>query len=197
MVRYLYILFISLFFPVSAFAAIDYYDWSQIGEDGFGDVNSFNAIPVEYNGYLYFRSQTFGDSVPLWRTNDGITWTELDPTFNEDGNNSNISDLKEYDDNFFAVISNNDTGVELWQTDDGEDWFQAGGDGIGNGNNTSGWIFKDDRDGFDERYYMVTTNIVNGGQIYYSDGGWTWHEAAFDTFNGIISYIIEDYKDKI
>ncbi|MFH1537092.1 MAG: hypothetical protein ABID45_03830, partial [Patescibacteria group bacterium] len=192
MVRYIYIFIVVLLFPFSAFAAIDYYDWSQIGEDGFGNVNYQDHFLVEYHGSLYLRTGVFGNGVPLFKSQDGQTWTELDPDFNDDLNNLRITELKEFDDQFFALIQNNTTGLELWRTDNGADWFQAGSDGMGAAANRTGLIYEDGREGYEERYYIATNN-AGGAQLYYSDGGWAWNQATINPGPSQIMAFIQNF----
>jgi len=92
---------------------------------------------VEFNNELYLLGYvSSSNAAGVWKSSDGIIFTnEMNNGF-EDSNNIDIPSYAIFNGKLYAGTRNEGTtGGEVWKTTDGALWTQSGGDGLGNPNN--------------------------------------------------------------
>jgi hypothetical protein len=114
-------------------------DWTQVSEDGFGDVNNYQTgASAVYRGYLYVATLNDVTGAQLWRTPDGTSWEQVVGDGFGDVMNRKIESVFVYKGALYAVANNPEAGVEIRRSTDGVNWTQVNVDGFGEGGTFSG-----------------------------------------------------------
>ena len=114
-------------------------DWTQVSEDGFGDVNNYQTgASAEYRGFLYVATLNDVTGAQLWRTPDGTTWEQVVSDGFGDVMNRKIESVFVYNGALYAVANNPEAGVDIRRSTDGVSWTQVNVDGFGEGGTFSG-----------------------------------------------------------
>jgi hypothetical protein len=163
-------------------------DWEQVVDNGFdGDVNNLAVISFDaFNGYLYAGTYNMARTVTdtttggeVWRTNDGIAWTQV----NADGFGTTdtlaISALAAFNERLYASTW---PGCQIWrcQTCDGSDWTKVVENGFGNPDT---WR-ESALEVFDNYLYFVGGNPTTGLEVWRSNTGnpGEWEQVGFGGF---------------
>jgi hypothetical protein len=117
-------------------------NWTKVldgdSPGGFNDNDAVYAYPFEiFNGQLYVGVTNNNDGAEIWRTSDGINWTQV----NTDGMAADayqtdrdlIRQLITYNGYLYAFVKNYNgyAWIEVWRSQDGTEWTQIGGNGLG------------------------------------------------------------------
>ena len=145
--------------------------WSQVGDDGFGDKANYMGRTVIFKDNLYVvtfnwnhTGNTPATGVEVWRSSDGLTWSQVNTDgFGDPNNRRGYPTIG--GENLYIVTTNNATGVEVWRSSDGETWNQINSDGFGDPNNKRGWV----RFTFENHFYVATINEVTGTEVWRLD----------------------------
>jgi len=161
--------------------------WTQCNVDGFGDGRNTGLWAVEvFDGYLYVATAQWGaygtgthTGTEVWRTNDGITWNQV----NTDGfgDRDNVSPwLESFNGYLYALSYNFNTGAQIWRckTCAGTDWVRVVSNGFGDSNNAGGDFML----GFGNYFYVGTANGATGTEIWRMANGTTWSQVSVDGF---------------
>jgi hypothetical protein len=145
-------------------------DWMQANENGFGNPDNLNIHSLEaFNGQIYATTQNVADHGQLWRTSEGLTWTQvISSGFWGVPTDTLVAplDMIEFQDQLYLGITDIGPG-QVWRSPDGEVWTQVEGAGFENPNNlgiNTFAVFKD-------WLYAATVNTAEGIEIWRSSSG--------------------------
>jgi hypothetical protein len=111
--------------------------WTRVVSNGF-DNNPNNAATLSmkvFAGSLYastFNSSTGGE---VWRTGDGVNWTQVNTDGFGSAANSHVVSLEVFGGKLYAGTRNTSTGGEIWRTSNGTSWERVLQGGFGNADN--------------------------------------------------------------
>jgi len=158
-------------------------------EQGFGSPSSnlrTTAMSV-YDGSLYAAVGDWMDLItPLgaqvWRTLDGISFTNVITQGFGDANNSVVLALEPLGGFFYAGTRNEVTGGELWRSESGDpgSWSKVNIDGFGDASNTAVSSLV----AFNGKLYAGTRNWDTGAEVWQSPDGLTWTQVVGGGFSG-------------
>jgi hypothetical protein len=99
--------------------------WTKVVDGGFGDINNCVVANLIVHGkHLYSVTNNHpwnGDytGVEVWRTQDGVNWTQVNPDGFGDGNNQagayNNATVAVFHNSLFVGVHNWASGTEVWQ----------------------------------------------------------------------------------
>jgi hypothetical protein len=169
-------------------------DWDAVlASPGFGDLANRGITGMCYfDGYFYACTYryTAGYGGEVWRTNDFVTWNQV----NSDGfgtvDNRHLWGLKKWRGYLYCWSRNLVSGAEIWRTKVGSqqsDWAQCNTSGFGDAT----YIYIADMCEFMGELYATIYGIgVAYGKVYKTKDGITWVQANTDGGNfGLISGI--------
>jgi len=144
--------------------------------DGFGHpelegIYDFTA----FDGQLFVSAFDEDDATSgeVWRSPDGITWTQTGVDGLGNANNDGFYKMKVFNNQLYVGSRNPTEGSEIYRTADGANWnlvpLTAGG--FGDANNVGVWSLETDG-GF---LYAGTFNAINGAQLWRSADGTNWN----------------------
>ncbi|MBN1138731.1 MAG: hypothetical protein JXM73_19250, partial [Anaerolineae bacterium] len=173
----------STFVPagVYRYTALDNADlqpWEQVNVNGFGNASNMFISAVEpFAGQLYAGTQNNTGAAQVWRTIDGTSWTQFDPSWTV--SNTKVSDMQTFGGHLYVGTYNPDGG-EIWRTD-GSTWQQVVTGGFGDANNSSMTTFA-----VLDALYLAVGHEVNGVAIWRSPSGepGSWTPVITDGFGG-------------
>lgn len=148
--------------------------WTTMVSDGFGSagqaaVATATGGMAEFGGYLYVGAGHEADGAQLWRTQNGLDWTQtITPGFG-DANNVAVEAVFVFQNRLHVSVKNTKTGMELWRTSNGTVWEQINQDGFGDGNNL-GTNRSNATAMFQNSLHMGTSNQASGGEIWRMQG---------------------------
>ena len=172
---------LAVFFLLLGISSRGYCDtWTQVNQDGFGDINNTDGGSIVFNGYIYLKTENNITGVEIWRSSDGTTWVQINQDGFGDTNNSGEEggEFIIFQNQLYYLVSNNITGVEVWRTSDGTTWGQINVDGFGDPNNKefpSPIVFNND-------LYVSVANVVTGIEIWRTQDGVNWTQVNVDGF---------------
>jgi len=154
--------------------------WSQVVTGGFNSDSNNRMVCgfAEFNGYLYAAVENTTDGVEIWRTSDGVTWTQANTSSFGDANNGETGGLAVFGGYLYSGTRNDTTGAQLWRSSDGTTWTQVVGDGFGDVNNRK----LESLVVFNGGLYAVAGNYVTGMTVWRSVDGITWTQVNPDGF---------------
>lgn len=159
--------------------------WMQVNQDGFGEVNNNAVYTLEtFDGDLYAGTSNADAGAQLWRSPDGISWSQMaadgfSDTFFDRSYNQSINDLQAYNGYLYASTYNNDpNGGEVWRSPDGTNWTRVIYDGFGDANNFE--VFQ--MTVFSNTLYAGTTNDASGAELWRTTNGLHWDQDNADGF---------------
>jgi len=162
--------------------------WLPAADQGFGSPASnlrITAMNV-YDGSLYAAAGDWMSLTPsgaqVWRTPDGITWTNVITQGFGDANNSVVLVLESIGGFYYAGTRNEVTGGELWRsvTGDPGTWTQANSNGFGDRSNTAVTSLVV----FNGMIYAGTRNWDTGAEVWKSSDGLSWTQVVGSGFGG-------------
>ena len=113
-------------------------DWMQANENGFGNPDNLNVQSLEaFNGQIYATTRNVADHGQLWRTSEGLTWTQvISSGFWGVPTDTLVAplDMIEFQDQLYLGITDIGPG-QVWRSPDGEVWTQVEGARFDNPNN--------------------------------------------------------------
>jgi len=134
-------------------------NWAKVFE---ADENGAAALVV-FKEYLYCGS--WGGKI--WRSKDGVNWTEVVPDGFGDINNR-IARMVVYNNTLYASTWNGTTGTEIWQTTNGTRWELFVDNGLTGDPNTTGAIASEIFQG--RLYWGTVGSWVSPAQLWRTDG---------------------------
>lgn len=171
-------------------------DWQQVVDDAFGDVNNNDHIDSleVLGGYLYASTAQGGSAhtttqgTEVWRTDDGVHWTQVNVDGFGTAANNNFKDLARFIAGDIVYLcggtANSTTGAQVWCTSGAvqgaePDWSQVNADGFGAPDVVKVWSTAV----FSGYLYAGTERSGAGGIVWRSAGAagvddWTW-EAVY------------------
>jgi len=179
--------------------------WTQCNVDGFGDNRNTGLWAAEvFHGYLYVATAQWGaygtgthTGTEVWRTNDGITWNQVDT--DGFGDRDNMSPwLESFNGYLYALSYNSNTGAQIWRcgTCAGTDWVRVVSNGFGDSNNVGGGFML----GLGNYFYVGASNSATGTEIWRTANGTTWSQMNVDGFgdsNNVEVYSGAIFKDRL
>lgn len=171
----------QLTFEVAGFRSDDGLTWEEVPLEGFTGPADVNAV-AEVDGALVAAGSYRDADDPsmggfravAWRSDDGVSWTEVPLPGAVEGGESYVAGLAVSGDRLLAVGSTDRHGV-LWTSDDaGASWQESGQDGLDDSYALSEIAVQGDT-------VVVSTTPDDGASpgIYRStDGGDTWSRAS-------------------
>jgi len=158
-------------------------DWQQVVHDAFGDVaNNDHIDSLEVLGGALYASTAQRDAnrdgTEVWRSDDGITWTQV----NTDGfgmaANENLKDLARFSVSGSTCLCggtlNAQAGAQVWCTTGTLQgagpqllWTQVNADGFGTTDTIKVWS----TGVFSDRFYVGMERQAGPGTVWRSDGG--------------------------
>ena len=169
--------------------------WTQINEDGFGNLPSGNNRSVEamavLDGILYAGTWNDINGCQVWRYDGGTNWTQI----NENAFGNMPSDgysvalaMEVFNGNLYVGTRNDEDGAEVWRYDGDINWTQVNETGFGSTNNKAIW----DLVVCNDSLYAGTMNMGGGGgQVWRYDIGINWtqvNESGFgNTTNSMVT----------
>jgi len=124
------------------------------------------AAMIVFHDQLYAGSWGDGYLSQVWRSPDGLNWTDV-ITDGFGSANNGVTRFVVYSDTLYAGTWNGTTGTELWRSADGTTWEQFGPSGLDGTPDNGGAIANATYAG---SLYWGTTNAATGGQIWRTDG---------------------------
>jgi hypothetical protein len=161
--------------------------WTQCNVDGFGDGKNTGLWAVTvFDGHLYAAptqgvawNQGTHTGVEVWRTHDGVTWTQVNADGFGDRDNYGAKEVVPFDGSLYVSTLNRSTGTQIWRcaTCDGTNWTRVVGDGFGDRDNTGARVSV-----FEGRLYAGTDNRATGVQVWRTSDGTSWSQVNGDGF---------------
>jgi C1A family cysteine protease len=158
--------------------------WTQVVSDTiFGDSDNEAVQSLEVFGDdLYAATSNGHTGGEVWRTGDGIAWTQANAGGFGDTDNGRVVSLEVFDGQLYAGTHNQETGGEIWRTSNGTDWnpvVSGGFDGVDNRRIASIVAFGED-------LYAIVSNFDTGPEIWRSSTGdeGSWQEVTDTGFGG-------------
>ena len=146
-------------------------NWKQVNSDGFGDSNNVvTHAHIAFDGYLYAEATNCVTGGQIWRSSDGVNWTQVGNCGFGDYNVI-TQPTAVFNGYLYAETMNRVTGGEIWRYD-GTNWEQANSDGFNNSDTFSSFINTD----FRGELYAGCTNYSTGGQIWKSSDDVNWEQ---------------------
>lgn len=129
-------------------------------------LTSGSAALIVFQDYLYSGSWGDANGGNIWRSQNGIDWTNVITDGFSDVNNG-IARFAVYCDTLYVGTWNATTGTEIWRTTDGLHWGQFGVGGLDGNPNNGGAIASEEFDGY---LYWGIGNWTTGAQLWRTDG---------------------------
>jgi C1A family cysteine protease len=158
--------------------------WTRVAGDtvfGGGDNQAILSFAV-FGDHLY--AATFNDHSggEVWRTGDGIAWTQTNADGFGNPYNGRVVSLEVFDGQLYAGTHNHEIGGEIWRTSNGADWsrvVEGGFDGVDNRRIAS-------LAAFDGDLYAVVGNFETGPEVWRSSTGdqGSWKKVTDTGFGG-------------
>ncbi len=160
--------------------------WTQANTDGFGDTNNHGACSMSaFGSYLYVGTENTNTGCEMWRSQDGTTWTRVDPGAPGpggggfgDANNVTARSMSAFGSYIYVGTENPNSGCEVWRSPDGTTWTQVNTDGFGDANNDAAFSMS----AFGTYLYAGTENDTYGCEMWRSPDGITWNQVNTDGF---------------
>lgn len=167
--------------------------WTRTVTNGFGSANNFVAPAMAaFNGYLYAGTYNINSATNtttggvIWRTNNGITWTQVNTDGFGTGINYAISALAAFNGYLYASTMYHGAGPQVWrcQVCDGSDWVKVVDNGFGKAN-TSG---PSALEPFEGRLYFIISDYTTGMQVWRTADGTNWEQVGSAGFGDCNNY---------
>ncbi len=174
--------------------------WIRVASNGFdNDPNNGAILSMRvFAGALYAATANSVGGGEIWRTGEGMQWTQVNAGgFGSAGNTQTIS-LETFAGKLYAGTRNASSGGEIWRTTDGTSWERVLQGGFGNVDNRQIAALV----AFRGEIFALAGNFVTGAEVWRSatgdsgswrkviDGGfgsgsttlaaWDNHAAVFD-----------------
>ncbi len=142
-------------------------DWTPVFTDGLGvAANTYVAAMAEFKGAFYIALRNTATGGQVWRSTNGLNWTSVFTGGLGNPQNGRPYGLIPFDGYLYVVFNNPATGAEVWRTADGTNWHPVARDGWGDRNNMTADYFDKGAAVFNDRLYIGTANMANGGEIW-------------------------------
>ena len=142
-----------------------------------GNANNL-IVPTlhEYQGYLYASVENETDGAELWRSSDGLNWSQVLSHGGNHPDNTKFSSLITFQGAQFMGTHNSTTGAQFLRSADGIHWAPLMSNGFGDVNNVkieSLYVFQ-------ESIFAVTMNDSTGLEVWRTADGLDWHQVGQD-----------------
>jgi sugar lactone lactonase YvrE len=164
-------------------------DWTRVISNGFGiGPNNAGAFLTVYQGLLYAGVFNEPNGAQLWRSSDGLNWTQI-ISGGLGAANSSFASFAQFNGNLYLGTRNLTQGAQIWRSPDGLVWSPVASGGLGDTNSVRdyGLIV------FGGKLYTYLLNAVTGVQVWRTDDGTTWVPVEKDGWgdsnsNGMTNY---------
>jgi hypothetical protein len=156
--------------------------WEQVASVGLENdpLNVTLVSLVEFDDWLYASVGSTIDGVKIFRSQDGITWTQA--------NASGFGDVNCYDANLYVfndaiyagTFGNLASTARLYKSTNGTIWTQVGTNGFGDNGNI-GIVGMTE---FNNHLYFGTNNAVTGSEVFRYDGESSLVQVNTDGYDG-------------
>ncbi|MBE2231910.1 MAG: hypothetical protein IAE85_00285 [Anaerolinea sp.] len=143
--------------------------WTRVASNGFDNDPHNGAIisMKSFGGALYAATMNWANGGEVWRTSNGVQWTQVN--FNGFGNgaNTHVSSLEVFDGRLYAGTRHSFGGGEIWRTANGTSWesVMLGGFGTPDNRQIATLIH------FRGELLAVAGNFVTGPEVWQSGSG--------------------------
>jgi hypothetical protein len=154
--------------------------------NGFGDDKNSGLWELAvHNDYLYAAtaqwpawSEGTHTGIEVWRTDDGLTWTQV----NVDGfgDRDNMSPgMESFNGHLYVSTWNYNTGAGIWRCAacDGTDWTQVVSDSFGDSNNVAVFMRS-----CGDHFCACASNYATGVEVWRTANGTDWSLVIADGF---------------
>jgi uncharacterized repeat protein (TIGR01451 family) len=132
---------------------------------------------VVFDNHLYVGTWNSTTGGEVWRSSDGLSWTQVNSDGFGDARNTAVYSLAVFGGQLYAGTRNDTTGCEVWRSSNGTSWTQVNADGFGDTNDSIPSVAI-----FDNYLYMGTWNDPTGGEVWRSSNGTSWTQVNTDGF---------------
>ena len=140
--------------------------WTAMGNPA-GPDDSIDSFAT-FNGSLYLGTANYERGAGIYRSANGVDWTNVVTAGWGLTANVQIINMAVYTNFLYAATLNFDTGGQIWRSPDGINWTQVISDNFGSGS-TSWWTLEK----FNGHLYVGSAGDT-GGLLYRTDGNsWT------------------------
>jgi hypothetical protein len=175
--------------------------WEFVPEEGFGypfgedltNIN-FNIADLQefhdqlYAGLLWYDTSTdppTSKGAQIWRSSDGISWTNVVEDGFGDPINMGITSFAVFEDNLYAAADAWDRGFQIWRSPSGDpgSWTLVADDSLGYPSSQAAYLipFKDKLVVIGAMWaYEYTSEYV---RIWYTEDGLEWTEVTTNGFD--------------
>lgn len=143
--------------------------WTRVASNGFSNDNSNYAIlsMKVFNGSLYAATGNDMSGGELWRSSDGLNWTQVNSDGFGSADNTRVVSLETFASNLYVGTWNSATGGEIWRTSNGTTWERVMQGGFGNSANTDiGALIV-----FRHELFVMVGNRATGPEVWRSATG--------------------------
>ena len=139
--------------------------WKQVNINGFGDRQAQAAAMEVFNGQLYAGTGNWSTGSLIYRTSDGLTWTQAKVL----GFNGSVLDMTVFNGQLYASTGwgSDNSAARIYRTSEGTTWEEVASDGFGVTENTT----MDNLAVFQNKLYAAVSNSTTGASIWRSDTG--------------------------
>ena len=156
--------------------------WTQVNNDGFGDVANNGIFALEsFNGALYAGVSNEVTGSQLWRSSEGRSWVQVDSGGFGFTHNTYLNDLIEYGGFLYASTASYSNGGEVWRSPNGFDWTQVISGGFDDLDNVEVFQFVV----FSDTLYATTLKQSGGGELWTTTNGVDWEQDNADGFGNL------------
>ena len=170
-------------------------NWTQVNQDGFGNVPSEYNRSVEtmavVDGRLYAGTWNDDDGCQVWCYDGGTDWTQVNENgfgYRPSGDEYSVAlAMAVLSGKLYVGTRNDANGTKVWRYDGDSSWTQVNVTGFGSANNKAIWNLTE----YNGSLYAGTMNMTQGGQVWRYDGGVDWtqvNESGFgNTGNSMVT----------
>lgn len=151
--------------------------WTRVVSNGFNNDPDNGAIlsMTTFGGALYAATMNWVDGGEVWRTSNGVQWTQVNANGFGNGANTSVSSMEVFDGKLYTG-THNDNGGEIWRTANGAVWepVMQGGFGTTSNRQIADLIH------FRGELFAVVGNFVTGPEVWRSSSGdiGTWQKVV-------------------
>lgn len=152
--------------------------WTRVVSNGFNnDPNNGAVLSMKsFGGALYAATMNWASGGEVWRTSNGVQWTQVNSNGFGNGANTSVSSLEVFNGRLYAGTRHSFGGGEIWRTTNGTSWepVMLGGFGTTDNRQIAALIH------FRGELFAVAGNFVTGPEVWRSNSGdiGSWQEVV-------------------